>query len=54
MLLMAAETSWMSKVFMLYGAFWVTVLIVLYVVVGLLLRKQGGHDGSHGGHDSSH
>ena len=50
MLLMAAETSWMSKVFMIYGAFWVTVLIVLYIVVGLLLRKQGRHDGHDPGH----
>src|SRR6266850_1903920 len=55
MLLMAAETNWMPKVFMVYGAFWVTVLIVLYVVVGLLLRKQGRHDdSSHGGHGPSH
>jgi len=50
MLLMAAETSWMSKVFMIYGAFWVTVLIVLYIVVGLLLRKRGPGDGHDAGH----
>jgi UPF0716 family protein affecting phage T7 exclusion len=55
MLLKAVETSAMSKVFMAYGAFWVIVLIVLYVAVGLLLRNQGRHDdSSHGGHGASH
>ena len=34
-------------VFLIYGAFWVTVLIVLFVAVGMLMRraerKTAGH-----------
>jgi hypothetical protein len=53
-MLMAAETHWMSKVFTVYTAFWVTVLIVLYVAVGVLLRKRARHDDSHSGPGAHH
>ena len=53
-MLLKAEPSLMPKVFMVFAAFWVTVLIVLYVVVGVLLKKGqrsgGSAPGGHGGH----
>ena len=48
MLLEVAEKDWMGKVFAVYGAFWVLVLIVLYIVVGLLLRKHARSSGGQG------
>lgn len=54
MLLEVAEKSWMGKVFAVYGAFWVTVLIVLYIAVGVLLRKHEKSSGGHGGSAGHH
>ena len=48
MLLEVAEKDWMGKVFAIFGAFWVLVLIVLYVAVGVLLRKHARPSGGHG------
>ncbi len=40
-----------TTVFMVYGAFWLVVLVALFVGVGALLKRHG-HDSK--GHDSGH
>ena len=54
-MLLSADTA-LQKVFLIFGAFWVAVLMILLVGVGALLKK---HDrllkkGGHGDADSSH
>ncbi len=49
MLMETALGPTLQKVFLVYGAFWVLVLVVLFFAVGALmrradrLRKRGGH-----------
>jgi UPF0716 family protein affecting phage T7 exclusion len=49
------ETSAMGTVFAVYGAFWLVVIVALYFVVGMFLRKQErhAHKGGHG-HGGGH
>jgi len=44
--------STLRVVFTIYAAFWVTVLVVLFIAVGLLLRRQKNLADKmhHGGH----
>jgi hypothetical protein len=52
---MLLSSSIMGKVFAIYAAFWVVVLIVLYLGVGALMRRRerilarrnAGHSGGH-------
>ena len=54
-MLLSLQTT-LRTVFSIYGAFWVTVLVVLFVGIGALLKKRDrmmggdGHDPGHGGH----
>jgi hypothetical protein len=43
------ESSPIGKVFLVYFAFWVVVIVGLFVVVGVFLKKQERH-ASKGGH----
>lgn len=49
------ESSPMGTVFAVYGAFWLVVIVGLYFIVGLFMKKQerrsqkGGH-GTGAGH----
>lgn len=47
-MLLTLETT-LRTVFTVYGAFWLTVLVVLFLAVGALLKKRDRQSG-HGGH----
>lgn len=52
--MMLSLNSSLRTVFAVYGAFWVTVLVVLFIGVGLLIKRQErlaarNHD-THAGH----
>lgn len=46
----------LQKVFVFYGIFWVTVIAVLLIAIGPLLKKseRGSHHGDHDGGHSAH
>ena len=48
--------SVLSTVFLIYGAFWVAVLILLFLGVGMLLKRQERllKEHEHGGHGAAH
>jgi len=52
-MLLTLQTT-LRTVFTIYAAFWVTVLIVLFVAIGALLKKRDRMTGGGDGHDSGH
>jgi hypothetical protein len=45
-MLLTLETS-LRTVFTVYGAFWLTVLVVLFLAVGALLKRRDRPSGHH-------
>jgi hypothetical protein len=52
-MLLSLETT-LRTVFTIYAAFWVALLVVLFVGIGFLLKKRDRMMGGGDGHDSGH